>query len=309
MNSSSRHILNQGPVIGALGRTAYFALLQGLGGRRAGSDPVTPGPEIRKRVSPLPRGLVDDYISHVGGDPRAYRGELPPHLFPKWCMPTLSRTLEHLPYPLLRAMNGGCRVQVNAPLPDHEPLEVCARLESIDNDGRRVVLHQTLRTGTASAPDALAIDFYAIVPLRGETGRRSDAPQPAAEASKRRSHVPDDAREVARIRLSKDAGLTFAMLTGDINPIHWLRPYARASGFADVILHGFGTLARAWEGLNKNVFGGDVHALTSFDVKFTRPLVLPHEIGLYVRGSEVFIGDAPAGPAYLVGVFSKRGKA
>ena len=32
----------------------------------------------------------------------------------------------------------------------------------------------------------------------------------------------DDAREVQRTRLRADAGLGFAKLTGDFNPIHWL---------------------------------------------------------------------------------------
>jgi hypothetical protein len=75
-----------------------------------------------------------------------------------------------------------------------------------------------------------------------------------------------------------------------------------------VILHGFGSLGLCWEALNRGLFGGDVHALSTFDVKLTRPLVLPHEVGIYVEanqtGSQAFVGDAPGGPAYLTGQFS-----
>jgi len=304
----SRHILNQGPVLAALGRTVYMALKQRVA--KPQGTPQTPGPEVQMTRPPLPRRLIDDYIRLVGGDPRAYRGELPPHLFPQWCMPALARTLEPLPYPLLRVLNGGCRVRVQGVLGDREPLQVRAQLMDIDDDGRRAVLHQRVLTGTRSAPEALAIDFYAIAPLGNgaagkENGNRSNGAEPPKK--RERPHVPERAREIARQRLGHDAGLAFAKLTGDFNPIHWVAPIARASGFPDVILHGFGELALTWEALNRNLFGGDVHALQALDVKLARPLVLPHEVGTYVLGSEVFLGDAPGGPAYLTGSFTARG--
>jgi hypothetical protein len=309
MGVPARHILSQGPVLGALGRTAYLALRQRMTQNGAAAPALhTPGPEIERSAPPLPRALIDDYVRYLGGDARAYRGEVPAHLFPQWCMPALARTLEGLPYPLLRVLNGGCRVRVKAKLPDNEPLVVRARLEDVDDNGSRAVLHQRVVSGTRNVPDALEIDFYAIVPLasgksgNGKTNGKSNGagrPQP-----KDRPRVAQDAREVQRTRLRADAGLGFAKLTGDFNPIHWVRAYARASGFPSVILHGFGTFAFAWEGLNKSVFGGDVHAIDTFDVKFAKPLVLPHEIGLYVHDRQVFVGDAPGGPAYLTGTFS-----
>jgi hypothetical protein len=331
MGVTSRHIFQQGPVLSALGRTALQALRQRVVSDRPGTTPTLPGPEIHRTRAPLPRKLIDDYVAHVGGDPRAYRGEVPPHLFPQWSMPALARTLDGLPYPLLRVVNGGCRVRVQGRLKDDERLQVRARLQDIDDDGRRAVLHQRVTTGTISVPEALVIDFYAIVPLgngkengKGKSDGASDGKGdgasvaadggvatavPAPRAKKERPRVPEEAREIARMRLGRDAGLGFAKLTGDFNPIHWLAPYARASGFPNVILHGFGSLALAWEALNRNLFGGDVHALTSFDVKLARPLVLPHEVGVYVHGGEVFVGDAEGGPAYLTGFFNARGDA
>lgn len=259
-------------------------------------------------------------MRYVGGDPKAYRGEVPPHLFPQWCMPALAGTLEQTHYPLLKIVNAGCRVQVNGVIGDREALRVRAQLKDVHDDGRRAVLRQSVSTGTESNPDALVIDFFTRVPIgkperkpgdggRDGNGRNKLAPASPAEPprGRERPHVAFEARELARIRLGRDAGLGFAKLTGDFNPIHWVPAYARASGFPNVILHGFGTLAHAWEGLNRRLFGGDVRAIASFDVKFTRPLVLPHEVGLYVLGQQVFVGDAPGGPAYLIGNFSTRG--
>jgi acyl dehydratase len=174
---------------------------------------------------------------------------------------------------------------------------VRARLESLDDDGRRAVLQQHVVTGSASAPDALVSDFYAIVPLAPAGEKRERKPKAA---------VPGDAREIARFRLPSDAGLSFAKLTGDFNPIHWLTPYARAFGFPRVILHGFGTFARAAEALTRNLFAGDVHALCVLDAKFTRPLPLPANVGVFVRNDEVFVGDMPGGPAYMTGHFETR---
>jgi hypothetical protein len=314
-------------VIGALGLTAYRAVQQRWG--HPGTSTPIPGRPIQRRVRPLPRTLIEAYVRYVGGDPKAYRGEVPPHLFPQWCMPALAGTLEQTHYPLLKIVNAGCRVQVNGVIGDREPLQVRAQLQDVDDDGRRAVLHQGVSTGPSSHPDALQIDFFARVPIgkperkpgdpasdgngknRPASATTAGKPGPANSAEtargRERPHVAFEARELARIRLGRDAGLGFAKLTGDFNPIHWVPAYARASGFPNVILHGFGTLAHAWEGLNRRLFGGDVHAIASVDVKFTRPLVLPHEVGLYVAGQQVFVGDAPGGPAYLIGNFSTRG--
>jgi acyl dehydratase len=93
--------------------------------------------------------------------------------------------------------------------------------------------------------------------------------------------------------------------------VHWLSPYARALGFRGTILHGFATMARAMEGLNRALFAGAVDRIRSFDVRLTRPLVLPARVGLYLDGQNVHVGDAPGGPEYLrgVGVWREEGTA
>lgn len=292
-----RHIRHQGPVLASLGQTALFALRQRLSGG-APSAPSTPGPEVRQTFPPRSPELVRDYLREVGGDPGAYRGVVPAHMFPQWGFALASRTLRGIPYPLTKVLNGGCRLEIHQPLPAGEPLEVRAHLESIDDDGRRAVLHQIVTTSTPSAPDAVVGHFYAIVPLGG--GRDG------AARKKERPRVPGDADELAYWRIGPDAGLAFAALTGDFNPVHWVRPYARAFGFKNTILHGFATMARAIEGLQRRRFAGAIDRLRVVDVKFTRPLVLPARVGLYARGSELYVGDAPGGPAYLVGSYETK---
>jgi hypothetical protein len=295
MSVPNKHVLQQGPVLAALGRAAFAAVKEQIGlNGHAKSAPPLPSQELSTTIAPRPRDLVRDYVRSVGGDPERYKKTLPPHLFPQWTFPIASRTLAGIPYPLVKVMNGGCRLEMNAPLPNDEPLEVRGQLVGIDDDGYRAVLHQRLVTSTPSAPDALIAHLYAIVPLKKREG----------EQKKTKAQVPLHAREIWYGKIRRDAGLDFAKLTGDFNPIHWIPAYAKASGFKSTILHGFATMARAMEGLNNAVVAPGSR-LESIDVKFTRPLLLPAKVGIYVddRGG-VFVGDAPGGPAYLVGVYS-----
>jgi acyl dehydratase len=285
----ARHIVRQGRVLAALGGTA----LRGL--RRRPTTLVVPGPELTAELPPRAPSLVRDYLRHVGGDPGAYRGTLPAHLFPQWSFPLAAATLKHIPYPAHKVLNGGCRLEVRAPLPAGERLLVRARLESVDDDGRRVVLRQRIITGTGSAPDALVADLLIVIRLQSEKTARSERPR-----------VPIAARELAYWRLPADSGLAFALLTGDFNPLHWVGPYARAFGFRAPILHGFATLARAIEGLNRGVFAGNVDRLAVVDARFTRPLCLPARVGLYLEERRFFVGDGAGGPAYLAGSFEEK---
>jgi acyl dehydratase len=286
--------VRQRHVVASLVRTAMAAA-----GSRPTAPLVTPGPELAGTVPARSAQLVADYVRHVGGSPSSYRKIVPAHLFPQWGFPLMARTLEQVPYDLTKVLNGGCRMEMNAPIPAGEALELRATMQHIDDNGSRAVLKQQLITGTKSVPQALTATLFAIVPLPKEPG--------AKRVRKERERVPLDARAIDHWRLGPKAGLEFAMLTGDFNPVHWIAPYARMAGFKNTILHGFSTLARAVESLNKVVFSGDVTRLHTIDVKFVRPLILPAKVGVFV-GPEgtLAVGDAPGGPAYLTGTYTLR---
>lgn len=291
MAVSTAHVRHQLPVLGALARSAVFAFRS----RNAsgGTTPKTPGPWFRATLPARDPALIRDYVRHVGGDTGAYRKIVPPHLFPQWTFPLQARALEGLPYPMQKVLNGGCRLEVHAPLPQGEPLEVATRLDHVDDDGRRAVLRFLATTGTKSAPYALTAHLYAIVPLGGGKG---------GKRKKQPARVPRDAREIGWWKIGPDAGLDFAKLTGDFNPVHWVPAYARAFGFRSCILHGFSTFARAWEGLRT----ATLREPSSLDVRFTKPLLLPARVGLYTRtDGQVWVGDAPGGDAYLEGTLDR----
>ena len=291
-----KHIASQGPVLAAIGKTALLGLQQQLNKGKPPIPPTIPGPLFEARVPPRDRALVRDYVRHIGGDPSSYKATLPPHMFPQWGFSQAARTLEGIPYPVLKVLNGGCRLEINAPLPQGEPLHVTACLDRLDDNGRRAVMRQRIATGTEGNPDALVAYLYVIVPLGG--GKKK------AGKKKEAQRVPVGAREIGYWKLGPDAGLAYAMLAGDFNPVHWITPYARAFGFKNKILHGFSTMSRAVECINRTLFSGVVTTIKVLDVQFCQPLVLPARVGCYVAGDgEVYVGDAPGGPAYLKGTF------
>jgi len=290
MAVSLKHVLEQGPVIKALSGVALSAL------RKSNKGAATvPGPWIEERIAPRSPELIRDYLRHVGDDPSWYRNVVPAHLFPQWGFPLASQAIASLPYPLARVLNAGCSMQVNAPLPAGEPLEVRARLESIDDDGHRALITTKIITGTRAEPEALVSELRAFVPLK---------PPERGGARKEKPGIPTDARELAFLRIGPDAGLDFAKLTGDFNPIHWIPAYARMSGFKGCILHGFSTFARAIAALDRAVFAGDPTRLRSIDARFTKPLPLPAKVGVYMKGDQLWIADAPGGRPYLEATFT-----
>lgn len=291
MSVPRRHVLKQGPVVRAL----LGAALAGL--RRPPREPLDlPGPVATRVVPARAADLVRDYIVHCGGDPAWYRDTVPAHLFPQWGFPLLATRLREAPYPLARTLNGGCRLELHHPLPAGAPLHLAARLQSIDDNGRRAVLENHLETGTAEAPAAVSATVYGVVPLAKGDGK------------KERPRVPEGAQEIRSLELTPRHGRDFAVLTGDVNPIHWLRPYARMAGFDSTILHGFATLAYAIEALNAERFDGDPTRLGTIDVKFTRPVVLPARVGVHVLDRQLFVGTAPGELAMLTGTFEEASR-
>lgn len=305
----NRFIVHQGPVIWGLLKTAARAVKQrlpGSGFHIGQNPPPLPGPTLRDTIQPLPTKMVEAYIRHTGGDVADYRNEVPPHLFPQWALPLSMQTLAEIPYPLMRIVNGGCRMEVHESLHANTPLDVSAQLLNIDDNGRRAVMHTKIITGTNAAPQAVVAHFYWIISLpqtsRDKHETRKDPAPPAAQAANKR--VPEGARELDRWYLPARSGLDFARLTGDFNPIHWVPPHARAFGFKNVILHGFDAQARVFETLTRELIKSD-ERIAVLDVRFTRPLTLPAEVGVYIDGDAIYVGKAPGTLAYLVGSFEK----
>ena len=299
----NRFILHQAPVLAGLGRALVSSMLNRRRPQKGGA--TVPGPLLESTLAPRDKDLVRCYVRQMGGDPSAYKRTLPAHLFPQWGFPMATQALSVLDYPLQRTLNAGCHMEINAPLPQGEPLHVKGQLVSVDSDERRVLMETRIVTGTKSEPEALVGTLTAIIPRRKKGGGAKAAKKEPPRVPHASQEV-QAAREVHRWKLKASAGLEYAKLTGDFNPIHWVPALAKASGFSNVILHGFATMAYAIEGLHRGVFSGDINALKTIDVRFTAPLVLPRTVGLYLSDDDsITVGDGPGGRAYLTGAFTR----
>ena len=294
MLSIAQVLRAQAPVIRGMGEVALSGLV-----RRGGKARV-PGPEIRVTLPPRDEALVSAYAESVGVDSGVYPDVVPPHMFPQWAFALTGKLLGELPYPLLSAMNGGCRMEQRALIPRGEPLEVRAQLTSVDDDGKRAILTERFVTGTASVPDALSCEVRVFVPLA--RGKRTKGTKDAEK--KARPVIAEGTEQLASLSLGAGAGLSYARVTGDFNPIHWVPAWARMSGFRSVILHGFGTFARAFEALRVGRAEGDPLRVRSLDVRFTRPLVLPASTGVWASADgRVWVGAGPGATPYCEGTF------
>ena len=294
MSVSPIHILRQGEVIAAILR----AVAPRLG--PPAPVPQTPSPERNATVAPRNPSHVRDFIVAMGGDPAAYRGHLPPMMFPQWGMPLMAEIVGGLPYNALKVVNLGCRIEQKAALPEGEPLLLQARLDSLDVNERRVVVEQRITTGTMSAPEALIAHVQAFVPR----GDKSRAPK-GRKRPKEQPTIPPHARAVDDWHIAARAGLEFTILTGDLNPIHLFAPWARMMGFKRAIYQGFASAARAFETLARVLGEGDPARIASFQARFTKPLLMPNDVRVFVDAAGgVFVGHTPGGPAYMVGGFA-----
>jgi hypothetical protein len=290
MSSPARHLVHQRSMLVSLGNVAVDSVLERF--RPSSGAGAVPGRELSTRIAAPPAALIEDFSKHIGADAARYAGVVPPQLFPQWGLPLALRALRGCGFPLVKMINGGCRLESNAPLRRGEELTVRAHLASVSDDGRRAVLCQRIVTEQPGTPSALVADVYGIV-------RAPQGPGASASPAKQPVYLPASARKLEDWALEREAGLEFALLTGDFNPLHWLAPYARAMGFRSTILHGFAAMARAHSGLERALS----RHLRVLDVRFVRPITLPARVSLYVDGEAVFVA-APGEPVYMTGSFA-----
>lgn len=303
MSVSYRHLWGQGPTLRALGWAAVAPWMKRL--RRA-SDvadaealAALPSRSFEGEVDPPSAALIADYLRYLGSDPNSYGAEIPPHLFPQWTFALTSRVFAATPYPLMRILNAGCSMRIHRPLPVGERLLLRARLRAVETSEHSARITVEVTTGTRSAPDALETTVTGHLPLARRP--RGDRPEAA------RPRVPIGAEELSFRRFPANAGLDFAKLTGDYNPIHWAPAYARAAGFPGCILHGFAMFAESAEALIRTRLSGDCARLARMEARFVRPLPLPSSAGVYSSEPGVIVlGDAPGGKIYLTGSYELR---
>jgi len=77
------------------------------------------------------------------------------------------------------------------------------------------------------------------------------------------------------VRFTRERLVRYAGASTDFNPIHYSEHFARRAGLPDVIAHGMLTMGTALRVVTNWV--GDPSRVTSYFVRFTRPVVVPDD--------------------------------
>ena len=254
-------LLQQGDMLKTLGRILVKSAVPG----QTPSENPDHFPPVSESLSAPSDKLVRHYLEWAGAPAERYTGELPPHLFTQWALPLASQHLELLKYKLSGIINQGCDVRINGPLPAGAELKLTAEMVDITETNGRARVHQRLLTGTEAQPDAVEVDFFtAFIIGKGNKKKKAQPEKPEFETVATWDATPHD-------------GLKFGILTGDLNPIHWITPLAKLSPFKGKVLHGFGMFVRSYEALQN----GTGETVREIGVRFIRPVPLPSK-GLQV---------------------------
>lgn len=252
-------------------------------------------PEYQEEVPPRSNELIDEYIRYLKGNRNAYDDSVPFHFFPQWAFPLISRSLRDLPISFIQIMNAGFKAEIRAPIPRNESIAVSSKLIQIEQKHNIIYFTVRVISQTKSAPNALTVYLTTLIRMPKDK-KEKDLTKTTEDFS-----IPFDSTEIASFYFFDTTGFDYSILSGDINPIHWLSPYARQLGFKNVILHGFASSAFCIEALQQNCFLGYIHKLKEIEIKFTKPLILPAKPKLYIKQHFFYLGDSKLSRAYLVG--------
>jgi hypothetical protein len=234
--------------------------------------------------------LVNRYAAWSGA-PGGYPLTLPPHMIAQWSIPLATKVLRQTRYNLATIINQGVTLRVNGELPRGLPLQLGASIISLEEGNGRARVSVSLTTGTATDPTIIQAVLHSTFPL------------PISSRTQRKSRPEDEDgwNTIGHWQASKNDGLTFAILTGDFNPIHWIGIAGRLSPFKTTVLQGFGVLARTFEALNR------ANPVDFVDVRFLKPVTLPSPpVSVQVRpshqGSRVRL-TGPDARVHLIGTY------
>lgn len=244
-------------------------------------------PIISERIPSPSAELVKSYARWAGVTDDRYSKELPPHMFTQFALPICSKQIEMTRYNIGGIINQGCGMTIYNTIPIGAELSINCEIVSITEENGRARVHQRLAIAPSQGEKAVDVDFYTafIIGKSQKKGRREE------EKPKFESIGSWDA--------TSNDGFEFGVLTGDLNPIHWISPVAKMSPFKGKVLHGFGMFVRTFELIQRQ----RTNNIKKIDVRFISPVKLPS------NGNEVWLShDQQENGDYLLEQRDTSGK-
>ncbi|WP_044210921.1 MaoC family dehydratase [Flammeovirga sp. OC4] len=254
MKVSKKYLLQQGPMLYVVGRTfvqTMFPFLKKTSGNFTGLQ--------TKRVSPPSKSLQEVYKKWAGAEEERYNG-LPPHMLSQFGLSFGLNVLNQLKYPLAKIINQGVEIRSHHILSGVHDIDLKTEIVSVEEENGRAKVRQKMMI---FEKDVLCIEVTLFVSFiigkKQKTGARKSEEENLTY------------RSIGKWSVQKNAGFEFGILTGDLNPLHWVDFIAKATPFKSTILHGFGMYAKVYEMIQNSL---DVN-LKVMGVKFIRPVKLP----------------------------------
>ena len=264
METPIKLLLEQGPMLKTLGRIAVKTALPSKDKKAKNPESFPVVSEIIPSPSPE---LIRNYVRWAGVTDNRYSTTLPPHMFTQFALPICTQQIEMTRYNLGGIINQGCGITIYDAIPMGSDLKIDCEVVSINEENGRARIHQRLAIGPASGKKSLDVDFYTAF-IIGKSEKKT----------KKTEEKPEFVALGAWDAKSND-GFEFGVLTGDLNPIHWISPIAKMSPFKGKVLHGFGMFVRTFE-LIQRERKSDIQ---SMDIRFISPVKLPS------KGNEVWV--------------------
>ena len=263
MQANPLLLIEQTPMLRTLGRIAVKTALPI--GRKVTENPVE-FEVVERKVAAPSRKLIQSYSEWAGAPAGKYDRVLPPHMFSQFALPVCAPQLESLRYNIGGIINQGCGMTVHGEIPVDEALNVRSEIVAVEEDNGRARVHIRLAVAGQDGKTAVDVDFYtAFIIGKGQKKPRAEKAPVAFES-------------LGSWDAHKHAGLEFGILTGDLNPIHWVTPLAKLSPFKGKVLHGFGMFVRSFELIEQH----NGQPIKAIDVRFVSPVRLPS------KGNEVW---------------------
>lgn len=264
MNISKKFLFQQKTMLFFVGRTflqAIFPFLKLDYKGELGLETTT--------VKPPSKKLLNAYSRWSGVKEERYEG-LPSHMFSQYALSFGLELLRKLNYPLEKIINQGVDVRTFDDISGKLPIHLQTEIVNVVEDDGKVSVHQRMEIYENEGKVCIEINLYTAFILR--RGKK--------KSKLKKDIVETEYTLIKEWSASESAGLEFGILTGDLNPLHWVKFIAKATPFRGIILHGLGMYAKVYEILQNNFD----NRLKEMNVKFIKPLKLPSE-GLKVEVS------------------------
>lgn len=156
-----------------------------------------------------------------------------------------------------------------APIRPGDLVEPSGKVEGVTEEalGDTLTIEQELRTS-----GEVAVEMTTTLFFRAPTGSRR---RTGGKRLMTRPHSTGRSKAILfdeTVTVTDDMPILYAEASGDRNPIHTDRDFARSAGFRDVLLQGTCTMALAGRSIVKACAGNDPRRLARLKVRFARPV-------------------------------------